>query len=715
MVKNEKLTKMLILCTTIFYSTEVLAETILDPATKKTKKPAVIEKSVEAKASSYTVINEKELKDSGQSTVTQVLSQVPGITTSPSFASFRIRGIANMNTSQYTYGRQGNIAWQKDGFLYNPTMLMHMNNGLWDVKNVTVLKGPQPTAISAPALAGAVIIESNKPSFEKNSKKTMIEVGSFGTIKSGLTVNKVFNSRTAVRVSAYVHKSNGDVKHKIPTDTIKHSNGKSDANINGKHGLRTDEKALSIKLTSRLAKGGEFNAIFNKDKSGTNKYKPVSDLQNLTTVQAQQGFAKGDHTSISLGYKTPISKTENIKFKLNHIKSDNKTDYGWFAERYWNEDAVVADDTEGADKFLTYEQSNRDFYLKNLTFSAGYEKQLSKTDKIDVNFVYDKMDMLSEGNYDWDTSMGANRIAFGSSDKSKSYSIYGNYTKQVTAKSTLLMGARFVKDKLNYNGTWSKTAPNLKSTNNTFLPSIALLHTYDKKTILKTAFKTGYTRGGATEANNKFRPYQSEKLTEISFGIEKKLSNKTSFSASIFHNSYKDKQESVDVNETPSAGGAKKDYTYTANVGAGKSKGIEFGVLHTFTNNIYGTFTGAYMKTEYTSGSKKGKEFAGAPKKMFNATLGYDDGKYFGNTNISYRGALISTGTRKNLNASTLINMKVGVKKDNVKYLLGVNNVFNKRRMTHTLTSNVESDTAIYYYTPQISSRYIYIGFELDF
>ena len=103
-----------------FFVPQVYAETILDPATKKTKKPAVIEKSVEAKASSYTAINEKELKDSGQSTVTQVLSQVPGITTSPSFASFRIRGIANMNTSQYTYGRQGNYCMAKRWLFIQP-------------------------------------------------------------------------------------------------------------------------------------------------------------------------------------------------------------------------------------------------------------------------------------------------------------------------------------------------------------------------------------------------------------------------------------------------------------------------------------------------------------------------------------------------------------------------------------------------------------------
>jgi len=191
------------------------------------------------------------------------------------------------------------------------------------------------------------------------------------------------------------------------------------------------------------------------------------------------------------------------------------------------------------------------------------------------------------------------------------------------------------------------------------------------------------------------------KTTELN--VSHKLNAKTDISATVFHNLYIDKQESVGI----------KPRDYIANVGKGNSKGLELSVRYKINNNLILNSNYSYLKTRYTKGSKKGQEFTMAPKSTYNINLTYDDGKYFGSTNLNYRDDMKYKLIKGRAPSSVLVDIKAGIKQNNIKYYVGVNNIFNKKRITHG--NNDRADKKLHHYMGKISSRYIFAGIEAEF
>ncbi len=171
-----------------------------------------------------------------------------------------------------------------------------------------------------------------------------------------------------------------------------------------------------------------------------------------------------------------------------------------------------------------------------------------------------------------------------------------------------------------------------------------------------------------------------------------------SLSATLFYLKFKNRQVSSRDEVTG-------DYEML-NVGDVENRGVEFefsGLLpHDF--NYYASYT--YTEAEQQNDTlyygvyvpTKGKQVAGVPKNMFNLSLGYDDGRFYGNVIGKYVDNQYGDLTNdQSIPHYTVVDLNVGyrlpVNKEYVKSAtvrLSVNNVFNREYLTgvRTVTFN---------------------------
>jgi len=761
-----------------------------------------LENKLEIKVSQKHTFDSDYISKQSISNIKDLLNRVPGAMTQESFSSITIRGITNFNSSQYVYGRHGAIGYSRNGVPLSSIAVMHLSPSSWDVKKVLVLKGATPTALKIPTMGGATIVNTAKPSFEDNKVKTKFEVGQYNSIFMGGAFNQKINDNNAIRVAISQEKSDGDVTYNfdgiekpagVTTDTL--------STLSNKKASKTDDLSIIIKTKTKLRNGGEVNLLFMRDKSNTQKYVPVNNIDKMTTRHVKLPTNQFVNNSFSGNYFKTIDSTSSVKIHFSTQSGKYDTYYGWWGKRDFGKESITssytpsagrqvsyaltspisdnakisytnADGTKGTDitinsvgetistsnnfyktvtdssgdntyqkyvkiekdsggfnyiykeesgveitqnsstdltqekklndaflnnfeKRYKWEKSFRTFSSKETTFSITYDKELAKG-KASVTLAHDILKTNRFYDYDWKLNHDKTSITGSQLDSSKTTSVYGNYTLPLNKKTTALIGGRYVIEK-------SSVKTTLTATNKFLLPSIALIHNLDSKTKLSASHRWGYQSGGVKKVNNELKKYKAEKMKTTELTVSHKLNSKTNISATAFHNLYIDKQETIGI--YPNA--------YIANVGKGNSKGLELSVEYKINNTVVLNANSTHLKTKYTKGANKGKEFKMAPKTTYNINLAYDDGKYFGSANLNYRSNMQYENTDGKAPSSSLVDVKAGIKQGNIKYYAGINNIFNKKRITHG--SNSRADNQLHHYMGKVSSRYIFAGIEAEF
>ena len=700
---------------------------VLDSIFAKVKKQIEVKKA-DVKASSYTEVEEDDLKKGLLHDVRSVVAKSPNVIVGYGYGAYSIRGIQN---SSFTYGKVGYIGYEKDGVSYDMGSRSSVGDNSWDIKKVTIFKGAQLASYDTPSMAGMISVESNKPHTEKREQKSKIEFSQYGGLKLGYVLNQPLNSKTAVRLSAYSEKSDGPVKYDIKDGDVSGSFVQKASELNNKSSTKVDEKSYKIQVLSNLNNGGSAEILLAKDISKSDRWIVVDDLEKLKTNRPYDDQYNNDMLTIAGKVVMPVAKDSAVTFKVSNVETNIDTDYSWQNYRCWTGTGSSADDVSGAVpadgnctggtvKKNTLEQANRVIKIERFNTSVRYDKIMDK-DKFRLTGSLSMLESSNVGDVQYAQYTGKTypRYKTSHTDTTDTYSVYGLYEKTLSEKVVAIFGGRAVIDEVSMSNQLSQKKHSKSEKN--ILPSFGLEYKHNPTTTIGLSVKKGYSRGGVSSYyNNAYKEiivnYNAEKMWDYNLKISKVLGKNTMLNASVFKTKWTNKQETrYTSNMSP----------YIVNAGSGYSQGIEASVKHKLTKNLATDLSVGLLKSKYESGSNKGKEFAGAPKTTINADFTYTDvyktNPYYVNTNISYVGKhkdTYSYTTHLTNPAVTTVNLKAGFTNDNKHWYIGVVNLFNKRPYSQRFNSNgvyKNGHISDYYVNPKNIARTLFVGVDIDF
>lgn len=153
-----------------------------------------------------TAIDGERVQESGRSSLTQILQDIPGVqaNTAGNFGSyFWIRGIG----SSPTFGQDTAVTTSINGVFQQTAQ--STRGTFFDIQRVEVARGPQSTLTGRNSLAGAVAVITNEPTVEDFHAEGTLGFGSYNLINTQGMINAPIGSRVAVRGAFSTEKRNG--------------------------------------------------------------------------------------------------------------------------------------------------------------------------------------------------------------------------------------------------------------------------------------------------------------------------------------------------------------------------------------------------------------------------------------------------------------------------------------------------------------------------
>lgn len=582
------------------------------------------------------------------------------------------------------------------------------------VNNIEVIKGPASTLFGGGV--GGTIKFYTKPNFAKEtsvSQNTLM--GSF----------KHFQSTTQINTSDTNYSFNLNYGH-IQTDGYRPSgNGlKNFINLNGEFKLNEKQK-----ITLFASQG-----YSNEKVSGQISYKDYyAGIDNGSINYINKGAGSKIHsTRVGVGHNWDITKN----FKNSTTVFYSSVNHDRIADKAFE---VSSSPNVG---FRTTFQLNHNWENFSNQLDFGAEVQNSKSQISNYRFTGTnpnnpmEMSSISKGSY------------FKYNNNQSNYFAVERFTYQPW-QLTFLAGVSFNRinydrlDLLAYQGLVSGYNKNLsfaKDYKTVATPHFALQKNW-KNQIFNLSYSEGYNAPTASSTfisggtiNTVNDDLQAEKARMWDFTSQGLLFNtKFDYQVSLFNIEVTNKLAQLNGTDT-----SNNAYSYWANTGNQKNKGVELSLGYNYTNEnsfitkIIPFVNYSYYHFKYTNFVNNDKDFSGntvvgTPRNKY--TFGIDFtikiGVYLNNT-YNYLGKVYSDFGNLNLVKDFgLLNMKIGYKKSFGKYDIDAfamgNNLTNQRNYTFLFVGNNTNDNkagSLLDYAdvnPGVSKAYFFYGLNLKY
>lgn len=543
------------------------------------------------------------------------------------------------------------------------------SRGIWDVKQIEVFKGPQSTLQGRNALAGAVVIETNDPSYEWEAKVQ----GTLGQDerKDGAFVlsGPLIDNQVAFRISGEVRDKVEDITYTNPVDA---ELGQDEyRNIRGKLLI---EPSFLPKLSVLLTVSSTF------DQPGVTAVNDVDDFFNRKFISGTNSTAEirqGENDN----YVADVTYKINDKLTLHSISS--KID-----------SSLEISSPEGS-SFTRTETRDGDDFTQDIRLQIGDAK--------------DKFSGVIGGFYGDFTLPRDSLITVGDvaiqdlkqNNETENRSLYVDFRYRFVPKWSVLAGGRYtdetVRNKLVDTGLLNPTEIDVSEDFEVFLPKIGLAYDINDDQTLAFVAQRGYRSGFAQQTSQGVNVVDPEFLWSYSLAYRAQSPTKNwTFGATAFYYDYTDQQ----IEALQSIGGAQLGVT--VNAGESESYGAEFDGRYNFENglSVFGSL--GLIKTEFKelntiNGDFSGNEFPEAPlvTASFGGLYKHSSG-FFVSADASYTGDYFSNSDLANVfevDSYFIVNARAGYETDKVKAMFFVDNLFDEQYLTSISGSNPQSTT----------------------
>lgn len=261
--------------------------------------------SLQSYSGSVSLIRGEELQETGTDFLQNQLIQLPNVNFSggssrPKF--FQIRGIGDLE--QYEGAPNSSVAVILDDV---DVTGVGAALTLFDIDQLEVHRGPQPTRFGSSAMAGAISLNSAEPS-ESLSGTTLFSAGNDQLVSIGSALGGAITPGLSARVSVFGHQQNGfrDNEFLNTDDTNERQEFTGRAKVRAQ--LSDDARVTLQLLNVDLDNGYDAFSIFNGFETQSDR--PGRDEESLRLVSLRGEFRLNDSLHLDLNSSYYQSKNE---------------------------------------------------------------------------------------------------------------------------------------------------------------------------------------------------------------------------------------------------------------------------------------------------------------------------------------------------------------------------------------------------------------------
>ena len=626
-----------------------------------------LEKNLQDSLSSVQVFDESVLVNSSSLKSMHDLFNQTSNVNSTGQGTFNIRGISNAGISpNYIGPSMTNVS--VDGNSLSSISARKGAISTWDMKQVEIMKGPQSTSQGRNSLAGAIVMKTNDPEFDANGA-AQISYGTNNTSQASFMQTGAINDKIALRLAIDRRHTDGF----LTNDNFRDDkyNEENHTNIRGKLLYKLDNEGKILLTLSKLSqdKKGYWQSNENRENEYTVDGYHYTDgyahsldislpLNNNWTFQSITSFAKEElslkrdfNRNGSLDatyYNDRENKSIEQEFRFNYEGENSKSVIGLYygkgtgTEDRFSEDVVTSGVLVDIDADIEEKYSNTALF-----FNSDY-------------YLNDKFTLISGLRVDRDERETSSK----------------NLATRTTSTGSTFHDGLIDNTLEGYSNQASK-----ENDTTNIMPKLGLGYKASENINLGILYSKGYRPGGLSTNPVDGTTNDFDKETTDNFELSFKstwLENSLIVNANVFYTKWKDQQV-----EEAGTSGVPLD-AYVVNAGKTTSKGIELEIQAQITDQFDIYTSVGYARTkfdEYTAGTNdySGNYLAKSPKFTANLGANYRYNRYFIGGNIEYKGTQYDGSENEDqINAYTLVNMKIGYEHDDWSLSLYSNNLFDK-------------------------------------
>ncbi|ALU42884.1 TonB-dependent receptor [Pseudoalteromonas rubra] len=734
-----------------------------------------IDRTLQDTPSSVAVVTRKDIESNNIQNINDAFSMMPNVAGDFN-ESFSIRGINAFSVSGG--GNSYLTSMYLDGAPLPYRMVKSGGLSVWDLAQVEVFRGPQSTLQGRNALAGAIMIRSQDPTYEP-SAKFKATVGQHGQQEYAFAGGMgLVDDMLAFRISYEDKQTDGDIDNITRGDT---------SNFEESQTLRTkvlfepnDDVDVLLTYTNNENRYGpqwslydfgnspfdrtvDFNShIWEETKTDIYNLEVTWDLNATTSLHSITTYNESDYRYNWDGDMQPtqivkdnkdhrIDETFSQELRLTYQSDDIQAAFGLYTSQ------VDVEDQAQGERFLTIQQAvgvpDLATAVTGLLMQQGLPVETAMQTAGMIVPLYPNIDPIILG------------LGYGLNQKVKTAAFYSDVTWSVTEQIDILAGLRYDTEEqtnsANNNYTINNSMPDPAQVPAQLAPIItginAYLHsfaesasgvepettedfsawlpklgaTYHFNQDMSTSFiyQKGYRSGGVgfNIARSRIFSYDPEYTNNYELSFRSVwLDGKLVVNANAFMLKWQDQQVKKELSD------ALYDEE-TVNAAESEVKGIEVEAFYYPSDNWSVTAGVGLAETKFTDfGAQTGRPFADAPEWTANLATNYafDNGIYvnlnakYTDDSLAYMDPARSLGPVKYAlnndprhDQRTIVNTQLGYKWDNYTVRLDVRNLFDKDYISNYFKEADNEGNPYTSYGQQYlgKSRQVSLTLQMDF
>ena len=588
---------------TLFITAPVRAQEVVDTATTPINQIVVTarrrDESLQDIPESVTVFSADQIERAGISSLRDVADLTPNLSQldnyRPGLARIQVRGVITPQVGDAP------IAYVVDGVTASD--LEFMNQQLFDIERIEVLRGAQGALYGRGAIGGAVNIVTQKPTNEFASKAN-VAIGSGNDLRAAAIVSgALVEDKAFYRLGAYTRSFDGQITDEFQKKEVDFHNetstfGKFLFDISG-----TSSVDVNARLTTTEAGLGYYERIENDD---------PDNLEDFSDGPSQnvEGNDERDLYEISAKYENEFDFATWVLVAAL-AESDQK---GFSDGDYTTRPYTFTEVPEGADphpdNFFSAGQETlikvESFTLESRLTSASDERlrwalaAFYQTRKRDSTFrLYDDFDgtvLLRRADF---TSPSNTEIIDDNNSQAWALAVQVNY--DVSEDLELTAALRYDEDKRDSKGSLRDffnpvaVPSEAEETYDELQPKISLAYNALPNTLIYGGYSRGFRSGGFNEPHPDInRKFGKETSDSVELGFKTTLSGGATLNAAIFQIDQENAQitilnlssftlENITIDDVSSSG-AEIEYRTQAtdNLAIGLSGGVVDSTINAF-------------------------------------------------------------------------------------------------------------------------------------